>query len=92
MKPVRIQPKNIHMEAMRWQPDDAHEAETLLEWMAAHGGDPETHVWPNGSVVILLDDLAEPAEPGHWVILGVTGRFFAVKPEDYANNYEEVAR
>lgn len=75
-----------------------HSADHLIEWM----GNTGTYIFPkagahNGQLYVgTLEDGAEGeakhvASKGDWIIKGIAGEFYPIKPEIFADSYEPAA-
>lgn len=86
MKKFRKKP--VECECWLW--DGKHE--TLDELLAA-GMKPRAYRKGESVTDLFIDTLegAMYATPGDWIVKGVAGEFWPVKPEIFAQTYEEVA-
>jgi hypothetical protein len=102
-KPGTYRKKPVEVQAIRWMGPGSGDAEAtvedLQEWGAAV--EPAGH-WGDGNwdlfVATLEDGRPESAQvrqiasPGDWIVRGVAGEFYPVKPHIFEATYELVDR
>jgi hypothetical protein len=101
---VRIRNGSVEREAMQWlRPDGAGDAAAVLDWM--NGGSRERGHMPPGTwqkqkrrndtfvFHLVIETLEGEVEvlPGDWIVKGVGGAFYPVKPEIFNRTYEVIA-
>ena len=97
---ARYRKKPVEVEAAQWD-GTAEEATRIIEWILAAGATaryvcstPDRCAQHNGDTPhsIAIDTLEGTmrADLGDWVIKGVKGEFYPVKPDIFAATYEPV--
>ena len=78
--------KPVEVEAMWW---DGSDPTPILEWIRANGGDVS---FISVDWILLIETLEGrmTAKPDDWIIRGVNGEFYPVKPEIFAKTYDKV--
>lgn len=101
-KPVKVRKKPVAVEAMRFGPGGIEQLEAS-EWIDAHGGEINLYdcsvqkadepfpdgsfwQWVWGSIETIEGSMKALA--GDWIIRGVQGEFYPVKPEIFDQTYE----
>lgn len=79
----------VFVEAVQY---DGANATEIIDWIA---GPPPVHFLPaytdsSGALHVAVPDEDLHANPGDWVIRGVTGKFFVRNAEHFARTYEEM--
>lgn len=84
--------KPVEIEAMRFDGIDSYLA--IVDWMKASGDTYATAGEVRYETPLMLIHTMEglmAANPGDWIIRGVRGEFYPIKPEIFAATYEPVA-
>lgn len=92
-RPTKFRKKPVEVEAFKFtRYNDAE----VLRWM---GVDPDREFGPDwkaysaiGGIVIRTLEGEMLASPGDWVVRGVHGEFYPVKPAIFEATYEEVSQ
>lgn len=81
----RYRKKPVEIDALRYDSENAQEA---LDFAAAA---KHAFVDPSGQMVIVTLEGNMVASHGDWIVKGVAGEFYPVKPEIFEATYEAVS-
>lgn len=77
----------VVVEAMQVTEDNVH---AVIKWIKTNRGDAIKH-WEEGFLMLIKTLEGNMlADPGDWIVKGVKGEFYPVKPDIFAETYEEV--
>jgi hypothetical protein len=88
-RPARYRPKAT-VEAMRWRPDQPDAAGALIGWLIAAGAEYQCPSGAGSTTTLAVrhaDRGWQTADPGDWIIRGVTGQFFPLTDIDFQAAY-----
>ena len=78
----------VEIEAHQWEPDDLTASGRVVGWLMAHNADFE--IVENRNLSIITLEGAMLAKRGDWIVRGVRGEFYPVKPWIFEETYEPV--
>ena len=80
---MRYRTKPVVVEAMRWMGD--------VEKIRAFMSGDDYYFSASGTLNIITLEDRHIADKGDWIVRGIKGAFYAVKPDIFDATYEEVA-
>ena len=90
MTPKKYRKKPVEIEARQYDGTETS-AYDLIDWIDQDApGNDAVHDPNDNSVCIKTLEGVMAAMPGDWIIRGVQGEFYPVKPEIFTATYEEV--
>ena len=88
----KFRKKPVVIEAMQFKGHDPLHVDEVMafdDWMVANQGDRKCRYAGNTVVIPTLEgDMT--ADPGDWIIRGITGELYPVKPDVFQQSYEAV--
>lgn len=87
----RYRKKPVVIEAMQWLPSDLEAVGIMWAWVGLENGADFSHGL-GGKTTFIIKTLEGDmeAQPGDWIIKGVKGEFYPVKPDIFEATYEPV--
>jgi len=88
----KFRKRPVVIEAMRWTPDQFPEVGAVIGWLMAAGCDFRHPSGTGGTTTLAIRTLEGEmlTQPGDWIIRGVKGEFYPVKPDIFLATYEAV--
>jgi len=88
MNPIKVRKRPVVVEA--WQAIGIREMERIVKWINSNGGDAKYRPPVNFGPAIDIQTLegTMTADIFDWVIKGIAGEFYPVKPEIFQKTYE----
>jgi len=87
--PSRYRKRPVEIEAAQWLPNDTQASRRVMDWLHDEGA-----AWYVGedSSQLVIETLEGPmvTVPNAWVVRGVAGEFYSVKPDIFEQTYEAV--
>jgi len=92
MTPTRLRRVPNVVEAVQIDDADYDGMCAIVAWCGGIAVDPDATEYMDGKHVIAIDTLEgrHYADPGDWIVRGIAGEFFPVKPHIFSQSYEPV--
>lgn len=87
LAPQKFRKLPVEIEAMRYDPRDDDSVDTLMIWVNNSASECSAFLSKRGLEISTLEGVMR-ADPGDWIIRGVSGEFYPCKPDIFAGTYE----